>query len=718
MVKSAQAVVEDAEAIRLRRALKRLARLFAAGDHKGLLSASEELAATFPANPVIRRAKAVALLNLGNPAAAAAAVADADLPSAADAEAASLLGLARFRLGQFAEARAAIDRACAIDPRYPPGWANLGALLAAQGDRVGAGRALRRALRLQPRLGSARIAYAQLLDGAGRRRDARQLLAEGAALPGAEVDIHLTLARLCSQMRDQPGELVAAAAAVTAAPRSAEAYRVLGTALYNARRYAEALPQLRKGVRLAPFDPRFAMSIAETQRKLGAHRAARATLRRALARWPGALALYVALANLHMDRKKMDRALAAARRAVELGPTEPYAHTTLGAVLYQMSRLDEAMSAYRVAISLDPRDVNACNAVGLIHTIQGRPMEAVRWFKRGLSVDPENPYCLFSLGLSALALGDWESGWPLYEWRWLGSSMELNQARPDVPGVAWWAGGSVRNRRLLVLGEQGHGDNLQFVRLLALLDNPAKVRLSMAGPLRRLMAQSLAHLPFPVEIIDRDSIAPGDSELFVTLLSLPARLELTQETLPPFKPWLLTDPAEAAAWRERLAGDDRPKVGFVWRGNPTLGTDIWRSTDIGLWDELLRRKDIRWVSLQKLEPKFRPERDALARYGVVDWTDELTDFAATAALVEGLDLVIAVDTSVAHLAGALGKPVWLLNRTGGEWRWGSGYTETTWYPSMRIFNQRELTQWAPVLRRVGSELTRWRRAATTFSPHS
>ena len=693
----------------VRRILQRLGRLFAKQDFSGLLVVASELLAASPNHAVGRRARAVALLNLGDPADAAAAVAGADLPGAMDVEAASLLGLARLRLGLTAEARSTLELACAIDPTYAPAWANLGALLALQRDRPAASRAFRRALRLQPGLAGARVAYARLLLEGGRKREAREALEAGANLPGADETFHLMLARVCSQLHDREGELRAATAAVEAAPRSAEARRVLGSALSLGHRYGEALPHFRAGMRLEPSDPRFVASLAETQRKLGAHGDARATLRRALKRWPEAASLHASLAGHHLERKAPARALGAAQRAVEFAPSEPMSHTTLGAVLFNLGRLDEAMAAYRTALTLDPRDPTIWNALGLIHGMQGRTLEAVRCFKRGLALDPYHPVCLFSLGLAALSLGDWESGWALYEWRWLGSSIGMNQARPHVPGVPWWAGGPLTDKRLLVLGEQGHGDNLQFVRLLPLLEGPARVRLSMARPLIRLLEHSLTDLPFPLEIVERDKAPAGDVDAFITLLSLPARLGLTQETLPPFTPWLKADPDEAAAWRERLSGESRPKVGFVWRGNPDLSSDRWRSTELSLWRGLLRRRDVRWVSLQKLEGGSRRELQALARRDVIDWTDELGDFAATAALIEALDLVITVDTSVAHLAGAMGKPVWLLNRTGGEWRWGARQTGSIWYPSMRIFNQAQPLHWAPVLAHVGYELGRWSR---------
>jgi tetratricopeptide (TPR) repeat protein len=689
--------------------LQGLARLFERQDFACLLTASDDLLTASPNHPVGRRARAVALLNLGDPAAAAGAVAGADLPGAADAEAASLLGLARLRLGLAVEARATLERACAIDPGYAPAWANLGAAAATQGDRQAASRAFRRALRLQPGLAGARVAYARLLLETGHKREARASLEAGAELPGADETLHLALARVCSDLHDRDGEIRAATAAVESAPKSAEARRVLGSALAMARRHSEALPHFRAGMRLAPSDPRFAAGLAETQRKLGAYRGARATLARALKRWPDAASLHAGLAGHHLERKAPARALLAARRAVELAPTEALSHATLGAVLFNLGRLDESMGAYRAALALDPRDPTIWNAIGLILGMQGRTLEAVSCFKRGLALDPHHPVCLFSLGLAALALGDWESGWPLYEWRWLGSSIGMNQARPHVPGVAWWAGAPLKGKRLLVLGEQGHGDNLQFVRLLPLLEGPTKVRLSMAKPLIRLMEQSLVDLPFPLEIIERDKAPPGDADSFITLLSLPARVGLTQDTLPAFVPWLKADPGETAGWRKRLAGERRPKVGFVWRGNPDLSSDRWRSTDLSLWQGLLRRRDVRWVSLQKLEGANRRERQVLERHDVIDWTDELGDFAATAALAAALDLVIAVDTSVAHLAGAMGKPVWLLNRTGGEWRWGARQTSSVWYPSMRIFNQAQPLRWDPVLAHVGAELGRWSR---------
>lgn len=695
------------------RELRRLAGRFARGDFAGLLTAAESLLDRFPDDATARRAQAAALLQLGRPAEAARALHAADAPGARSAEAASLLGLARLRCGQLAQARHALDRALAIDRRHAPAWANLGALRASQGDRGGAARAFRRALALDPGLADARCDHARLLLEAGRKRQARELLQAGAA--GAPAELQLLLVRVCAELGDRQGELRAAVAAVAAAPRSGAARLALGSALMQIRRYDAAAAAFRAARRRMPSEPDAVLRLAEALRRQQRPAAALSLLASALRRWPDAAPLHQMRARLLLDRRNPEAALAAARTAVAEAPAQASPRFTLASVLGRLGQVEEGLAACDAGLALDPRDPAGWNTKGALYAQHGRLSAAVRCYRRGIACRPDHPQCLFGLGLVALTLGDWASGWPLYEWRWLGSNFDIGLARPELPGGRWWAGGALDGRRLLVMGEQGHGDTLQFSRLLALLPRPAAVRLAVGQPLLRLMRQSLGTMPFPVEVVDRSAMPAAEGDDFITLMSIPARVGLTQDGLPPFAPWLRADPSEVRAWCTRLGEPQRPRVGFVWRGNPELAGDRWRSIVLDEWRPLLERGGVEWISLQKLEGPREHERRILARHGIADFSDGLRDFADTAALIETLDLVIAVDTSVAHLAGALGKPVWLLNRANSEWRWGWKQTGSAWYPSMRIFNQAKLGEWTPVLARVARELGRWMRTAAAGS---
>ncbi|MDB5480003.1 MAG: Tetratricopeptide 1 repeat-containing protein [Caulobacteraceae bacterium] len=685
-----------------RRELRRLGQLFARGDFEGLLSAADCVLARFPDSPTGHRARAVALLRVGRPAEAVETLATSVI-SQRDAEAASLLGLALFGCGELERSLEALARARRIDNRFAPAWANLGTVLAAQGNRAGAGRAFRRALALDPMLADARCDYGRMLFESGQAKRALEVLKPAFDPKGRPLALHLLLARVCASRSDRAGELAAANAAVVAAPRSAEARLALGAALQASGHHEASLAPFRRAARLQPGDVRAAVGAAGALRKLGRMGTALGVLTRALRRNPGSPILEGARANLLFHRRDLAGALAAAGRAQAAAPADAGVHFLLGSILLWASRAEEARAAYAQGLALNGRDPAGWNGLGLLDLVEGRFREAARAFNNGLKVHPNHPACLFSLGLTALTLGDWVSGWPLYEWRWLGSSLGLDLARPNVPGVAWWAGEALEGKRLLVLGEQGFGDNFQFARLLQLLPEPAEVVYAVAKPLQRVMRQSFTELPFPVEVIEVAQIPRARADAFITLMSIPARVGLTQETLPPFAPWLRTDAVEVEAWRARLPSD-RPRVGFVWRGNPALVSDHWRSTDLAEWRPLLRDRAVTWVSLQKLEGRSTRENRILERDDVIDRTEELGDFAATAALIESLDLVIAVDTSVAHLAGALGKPVWLLNRANSEWRWGWKQTRCDWYPHMRIFNQDTLGDWRPVLARVNREL--------------
>lgn len=694
--------------------LRRIVQLFGKGHYVRLLAAADALHQRFPQDPFLRRACAAALIKLDRAEEAATLLAGAASATARDAEAATLLGLALFRSGKSQESRQALEKARRLDQRYAPAWANLGSLLASQGDSASAIRHFRRALALDPAQTETRCDYARLLLELDRKQEAHALLRAAANTPHATSQLFLLLAKVSADLLDRPGEFQAASAAVRLAPNSAEARLALGNACVATSRLNDALTQFRHILRRDSTHLGATCGVVETLAKLGRHAPAQALLTKALKRRPDALHLYSARTSLLIQRKDYDRALAAAEQAVALSPQDGNAQFNLAVTLYLLGRFDQARAVAEHGLTLNPKAPGGWYILGITRGMEGNLQQAVRCYKKGLTFQKNHPACLFGLGLVALTLGDWVSGWPLYEWRWLGSSLSLNLPRPYLPNIGWWANGPLPNIRLLVLCEQGLGDNLQFACLLKLLPQPAAVKLATEKPLLRLMRQSLTELAFPIEVIEKAAASTTtDCDAYITLLSIPARVGLTQDTLPPQTPWLKADPEETAAWRQRHGNDPRPRVGFVWRGNPGLAGDCWRSVPLTQWQPLLAQANVAWISLQKLEGPCQAERQILASHNVLDWTQEFHDFAATAALVQTLDLVIAVDTSVAHLAGGLGKPVWLLNRANSEWRWGWKQSGSIWYPSMRIINQNRLGEWQPVLKRIGRDLARWARARNT-----
>jgi hypothetical protein len=298
-----------------------------------------------------------------------------------------------------------------------------------------------------------------------------------------------------------------------------------------------------------------------------------------------------------------------------------------------------------------------------------------------------------------LLAGELTEGWAQYEWRWR-LKKQLKHVRPFKQPL--WAGEETGGRVLLLHAEQGFGDTLQFCRYAPLVAARGhRVILEVQRPLAPL----LTDLPGVERVISHGDPLPH-FDLHCPMLSVPGILGTTADTIPSAVPYLAAEPAMVARWRERLAALPGKKVGLVWAGNPNMSADRRRSIELAQLASLADVPGVSFISLQKGSPALQ----AIAPPpGLVlhDWTVELSDFAATASLIEALDLVIGVDTSVIHLAGALGKPVWLLNRFDCCWRWLKGCDDSGWYPGLRQFRQSSPGTWAAPIAELQAALGDW-----------
>lgn len=386
------------------------------------------------------------------------------------------------------------------------------------------------------------------------------------------------------------------------------------------------------------------------------------------------------------------------QQAVELAPGHFESHANLGTTLGLLGRFAEAEARYRHALTLrDDPQIHTC--VGAAIGAQGRFHEEEAHYRRALTLDLNHADAQHNLALLHLRRGEFREGWALYETRWRASKY----APLVIPGVPEWGGEPLAGRKLLLVGEQGHGDQLQFVRYASMLER-------MGATVDSWVQANIAGLVGSVRGVRR-AIADGTTleyDFWTPMMSVPYRLADIVPGVPAEIPYLSVSAARVGAWPARvheLAGARR-KVGVVWAGSPTFANDRFRSMPLAALaalDALVEVSDIAWFSLQKGPARAQLTHAALKLH---DLTDHIQDFADTAALIEQLDLVIAVDTSVAHLAGALGKPVWVLLPANYDWRWMLDRDDSPWYPTMRLFKQTTLGDWEPVVRRVKEALAR------------
>ena len=400
--------------------------------------------------------------------------------------------------------------------------------------------------------------------------------------------------------------------------------------------------------------------------------------------------------------RRRAEALDSYERALRIRPDHIHALNGRANMLQAFGRLDEALDGYAAAIAIDARYVHAWNGRGNTLLALGRHRDALADYLHAQQLRPDLPDPQFNEALVRLTLGEFEAGWRKHEWRW-----SLPFWRPRLRGFtqpAWLGESDPRGRVLLLHAEQGFGDTLQFCRYVPLVAaTGARVVLEVQPALRTLLGQ----LPGVETLVARgDALPPFDAHC--PLLSLPLAMGTRVFSIPPPLPRLQADPERAAAWAARLGPRRGLRVGVAWQGNTGHDNDRNRSIPLARFTALLAPAcaDAPPVEFVSLHPQVPPrDRDLLpALPALRDVGDGLNDFADTAALVAHLDLVIAVDTSVAHLAAAMGRPTWILLPHPADWRWMLDRDDSPWYPAVRLFRQTHADDWDAVLARVRATL--------------
>jgi tetratricopeptide (TPR) repeat protein len=477
-------------------------------------------------------------------------------------------------------------------------------------------------------------------------------------------------------------------------PDSANAFQ-RAIAAYKAGNFAntERLCQQALAVQPEHFDAAHILAVA--QAALGKLDAALASYDRALAIRPDAAEVFanrgVALEQLN----RLAEALSSYERALALQPNFPQALYNRGNVLKSLGRYAEALASYDRALAHRPQDAETLNNRGQVLRELMRYEEALASYDAAVVLQPNHVAAHCNAAAVRLMLGDFERGWADYEWRWQKASVVLTRRNFPQP---LWRGGDIAGRTILLHSEQGLGDTIQFARYVPLVAaRGARVIFEVQAPLRALMAE----FADGVEVIARGEPLPA-FDLHCPLLSLPLAFGTRLDTIPAVTAYLRAPTERAEQWQARLAAKRRPLVGLVWSGRPGHERDRERSIPLRRLLPLLQ-SGATLVSLQK---EVRPDDAAVlaAHTDILRFAEELNDFSDTAALVSQLDLVISVDTSVAHLAGALGKPTWILLPEVPDFRWLLGRDDSPWYPTVRLFRQDASRDWDGVIARVAAAL--------------
>lgn len=632
--------------------------------------------------------------------------------------------------GQMQNALALYQRVLDVAPDNFPALFSLGTLFGQARRLEEAANYFAKAAAVEPKDFSAHFNLGMALEQLGRLEEALASYSNAAALKPDYANIYNNLGNVQKILHRYDNALANYDKALALNQNLADVHNNRGNLLIDLQRYEEALASYQKAIALKPDFAVAYYNLGNLFNKLGRHDEALSCYDKVIAIHPGYAAAYNNRGLILQEKfKRYDEALASFDKAISVQQTFVEAYYNRGVLLSEMGKLEDAVSSYDMAISLNPGNPivynNRGNALrglqrheeslsnfnkaialkpdfaeayygrGVVFCDTGRINQAMDDYNKALSLRRDYPEANFNKGVFELLLGNFEEGWPLYEWRWVVNQQNLGK---DYGGRTLWLGGQpLTGKTILVCPEQGLGDFIQFVRYVPLIEAlGANVILEVYPALVPLIRT----LKGAFKIITKGDALP-DVDYYCPIMSLPLALKTTIGTIPNEVPYLSTSPQKQIEWQRRLGPKVKPRVGLVWAGSSFHKNDSNRSIPLRQLSSVLDL-DIEFHSLQK---EIRADDETiLVKSSMHAHQQALSDFADTAALVAEMDLVIAVDTSVAHLAGAMAKPVWILLPYVPDYRWLWERNDSPWYPTARLFRQERLGDWAGVIDKVVAEL--------------
>jgi len=646
--------------------------------------------------------------------------------------------LAHHRAGRLHDAEQIYRRILTIDRRHADSWHLLGLIAHARGQHDLAASSIRKAIAINGRAAAYHFSLGNALVSLDRCDAAIACYRRTLDLHPDFPDAHGNFGNALRQLGRLAEAVDCYRRAVELTPRSADLLNNLGITLRQHGQLADAVACFRRALDLNPEFPAAHNNLGNALRHEGRLDEAAACYRRALALDPDYADAHANLGGVLEAQGGVDEAVALLRHALTLRPDHPEAHNNLGNALKAQGHLAAAVACFRQALHLRPDYDEAQYNLGNVLRAQGdleaavdcfrqalvlrpdfadahvnlgntlaeqrRLDEAMACYRHAIALQPDQPDAHFNLGIVLLTCGDLMAGWREYEWRW--RMPHMRAACRDMSKPQWY-GEAAEGRTLLIHAEQGFGDTLQFCRYVRLAaERGLRVILQVPQPLVRLLRGVAGVELAGVELVVACGGDPPPFDLHCPMLSLPLVFGTTLATIPQGAAYLHADPRQVEGWQARLGGmpGRALRVGVVWAGDPRThspalaAVDRRRSLAPDRLAPLFDVPGVDWFSLQKTGPA------PPAELRLTDLMHEMADFADTAALIANLDLVIAVDTAVAHLAAALGRPVWLLDRFDSCWRWLTDRRDSPWYPTLRLYRQPRAGDWDAVLTEVARDL--------------
>ena len=606
--------------------------------------------------------------------------------------------------GKLQEAEAIYEDLIATGTRNHVVFANLAAVYLMQGSYTKSIPLLKKVIQLEPNDPDAHNNLGIALKELGDLDDAIASYNTALQLKPNYPDAHNNLGNALKQKGDLTAAVASYNTAIKLNPSDPDAHNNLSIALQEKGDLDAAIASYNTALQLKPNDPKTHNNLGIALQEKGHHNAAIASYNTALQLKPNDPKTHNNLGIALKEQGDLNAAIASYNNALQLKPNDPEIHFNLGIAFMGRDELELAISSYNKALRLKPIYTEAHNNLGIALHEKADLIAAIASYDKALGLKPNDPDAHWNSSAARLLGGNYKKGWEQYEWR---AKKQNSNSKPHAqPKCCMWDGSKIdRNTDILLVSEQGLGDTLQFMRYaFALREQGASVSICAQAKLNSLIRESGID-PSPLTPQEANKVSNGK---WIPLLSVPRHLGVNPENPIITRPYIKTTDEFIDKWKVILSTEHRPIVGINWQGNPKAEKAELRGRSLAL-EVFSPITDSSQISLLSLQKGFGSEQLETCSFkdrfvSCQDQVNDTWDFLETAAIIANCDLVITSDTSVAHLAGGMGKSTWLLLKKVPEWRWGLEGDTTFWYPSMRLFRQTERGNWVEVIERVAEAL--------------
>lgn len=639
----------------LKHLLESAARDIQLADFTRALNLLDTAASIDPEHPDIAHLKAIIILNQGEDIERARPLIDCAIKKRPNEPVfLNTSGHLWWRTGRFEEALSEIKTAISKKPDYYDAWFNLGNVFRDLGQHIEAANAFKRVLEANPRHTESINALGHIYQLMGHYHNAKIYFLRAIQADPLRVEFHLNLCFVHQTQGDMDSAIATARHALRISSNDFNVRYTLGFLLGKKEEHEEAIEHLKIALEIDPDSTRARFRMGISLHNIG----------------------------------EFEEAVQEFDIVADVIPDVPAVISSRAHSLYRLERLEEAKAGYENVISLSPNSSDGYCNLGMTLRRMGNDSEAIVAFNNALKYHPDNADLHFSKALSLLKTGNFKDGWRHYEWRLHINNKSLAYPARLASSTAIWAGECLKEKTILVLGEQGLGDIVHFCRYMkALKEDGAFVIFSCAPELFRLV-DSMSCVD---KLIDRTNPAPINVDYYVFLLSLPHVLGTSIESIPYQSPYLHVKNSDIKRWRDQLSST-KINIGISWSGNPRQAENTDRSCSLETLRPIWELDHVQVYSLQKGYGSEQLSESSATKL-IIDPTNELIDYYDTASLMKALDLIITIDTSVAHVAGAIGAPVWVILWKVHCWRYLESRIDSPWYPSMKLFRQKSIGNW-------------------------